>query len=113
MRILKRFPGSGGSEYGRDDTAAVLSAHPQFEFLGLFAFPQPPGCRQRWHLRLWCDPDIDQMFEQLGSEMDRKRGEAILHKMQQIEAERTILAPIFAWLSSSQDQGSERRLSGG
>ena len=53
------------------------------------------------------------MFEQLGSEMDRKRGEAILHKMQQIEAERTILAPIFTWLSSSQDQGSERRLSGG
>ena len=112
MRILKRFPWSGGSEYGRDDTAAVLSAHPQFEFLGLFAFPQPPGCRQRRHLRLSLGPHIDQMFEQLGSEMDRKRGEAIL-QMQQIEAERTILAPIFAWLSSSQDQGSERRLSGG
>ena len=111
MRILKRFPGSGGSEYGRDDTAAVLSAHPQFEFLGLFAFPQPPGCRQRRHLRLSLGPHIDQMFEQLGSEMDRKRGEAIL-QMQQIEAERTILA-IFTWLSSSQDQGSERRLSGG
>ena len=111
MRILKRFPWSGGSEYGRDDTAAVLSAHPQFEFLGLFAFPQPPGCRQRRHLRLSLGPHIDQMFEQLGSEMDRKRGEAIL-QMQQIEAERTILA-IFTWLSSSQDQGSERRLSGG
>jgi len=111
VRILKRFPGSGGSEYGRDDTAAVLSAHPQFEFLGLFAFPQPPGCRQRRHLRLSLGPHIDQMFEQLGSEMDRKRGEAIL-QMQQIEAERTILA-IFTWLSSSQDQGSERRLSGG
>jgi peptide/nickel transport system substrate-binding protein len=41
------------------------------------------------------DPDIDRMFLEQGAEMDHKRREAILHKMQQLVAERTMFAPIW------------------
>jgi peptide/nickel transport system substrate-binding protein len=41
------------------------------------------------------DPDIDRMFQEQGAEMDHKRREAILHKMQQLVAARTTFAPIW------------------
>jgi peptide/nickel transport system substrate-binding protein len=40
-------------------------------------------------------PDIDALFEQQATELDRKRREAILTKIQQLVHERTIYAPIL------------------
>jgi peptide/nickel transport system substrate-binding protein len=40
-------------------------------------------------------PDIDTLFEQQATEFDRKRREAILHKIQQLVSERAIFAPIW------------------
>ena len=41
------------------------------------------------------EPDIDQMFQQQAAQMDHKRREAILQKMQQLISERTMFAPIW------------------
>jgi peptide/nickel transport system substrate-binding protein len=40
-------------------------------------------------------PDIDALFQDQAAELDRKRREAMLHKMQQFVYERTIYAPIW------------------
>src|SRR5205823_1411029 len=40
-------------------------------------------------------PDLDELFKQQASELDAKRREGILHKLQQISHERTIYAPIW------------------
>ena len=40
-------------------------------------------------------PDIDALFQQQAAELDRKKREAILHKVQQLVHERTIYAPIW------------------
>jgi peptide/nickel transport system substrate-binding protein len=40
-------------------------------------------------------PDIDELFQQQAAELDRKRREAILAKMQQLVYERAIYAPIW------------------
>lgn len=40
-------------------------------------------------------PDLDGLFQEQKAELDRKRREAILHKMQQILHERTVYAPIW------------------
>ena len=40
-------------------------------------------------------PDIDALYEQQAVELDHKKREAILHKMQQLLYERTIFAPIW------------------
>ena len=40
-------------------------------------------------------PDIDELFQQQAVELDHKKREAILHKMQQLMHERTIYAPIW------------------
>jgi peptide/nickel transport system substrate-binding protein len=40
-------------------------------------------------------PDIDALYQQQAVELDRKKREAILHKMQQLVYERTIFAPIW------------------
>jgi peptide/nickel transport system substrate-binding protein len=40
-------------------------------------------------------PDLDELFAQQATELDAKRREAILHKMQQIVYERTMYAPIW------------------
>ena len=40
-------------------------------------------------------PDIDALFEQQAAELDLKKREAILHKIQQLVQERTIYAPIW------------------
>jgi peptide/nickel transport system substrate-binding protein len=40
-------------------------------------------------------PDIDALFEQQGSELDTKKREAMLHKIQQLVYERSIYAPIW------------------
>jgi peptide/nickel transport system substrate-binding protein len=40
-------------------------------------------------------PDIDALFQDQAVELDRKRREAMLHKMQQLVYERTIYAPIW------------------
>jgi len=40
-------------------------------------------------------PDIDELYEQQAAELDHKKREAILHKMQQLVYERTIFAPIW------------------
>jgi len=40
-------------------------------------------------------PDIDELYHQQSVELDRKKREAILHKMQQLVYERTIYAPIW------------------
>ncbi len=40
-------------------------------------------------------PDIDELFQQQASELDPKKREAILHKIQQLVYERTIAAPIW------------------
>jgi peptide/nickel transport system substrate-binding protein len=40
-------------------------------------------------------PDIDALYQQQTVELDRKRREAILHKMQQLVYERTVFAPIW------------------
>ena len=39
-------------------------------------------------------PDIDALFRDQASEMDAKRREALLHKIQQLVHERTMFAPI-------------------
>jgi peptide/nickel transport system substrate-binding protein len=41
------------------------------------------------------DPDIDALFEQQAIELDAKKREATLHKIQQLVHERTIYAPIW------------------
>ena len=40
-------------------------------------------------------PDIDALFQQQAAELDVKKREAMLHKMQQLVHERTIYAPIW------------------
>jgi peptide/nickel transport system substrate-binding protein len=40
-------------------------------------------------------PDIDALFQDQAVELDRKRREGMLHKMQQLVYERTIYAPIW------------------
>ena len=40
-------------------------------------------------------PDLDGLFQEQAAELDRKRREGILHKMQQILHERTVYAPIW------------------
>ena len=40
-------------------------------------------------------PDIDELYQQQASELDRPKREAILHKIQQIMVERVIYAPIW------------------
>ena len=40
-------------------------------------------------------PDIDALFQQQGTELDQKKREAILHKIQQLVYERTMYAPIW------------------
>jgi peptide/nickel transport system substrate-binding protein len=40
-------------------------------------------------------PDIDELFEQQAAELDYKRREATLHKIQQLMHEKTIVAPIW------------------
>src|SRR6476660_151188 len=40
-------------------------------------------------------PDLDALYQQQAVELDRKKREAILHKMQQLVYERTIYAPIW------------------
>ncbi len=40
-------------------------------------------------------PDIDELFQQQATELDHKKREAILHKIQQLVYERTIAAPIW------------------
>jgi peptide/nickel transport system substrate-binding protein len=40
-------------------------------------------------------PDLDELYAQQAVELDRKKREAMLHKMQQIVYERTIYAPIW------------------
>ena len=40
-------------------------------------------------------PDLDGLFREQAAELDRKRREAILHKMQQVVVDRVIYAPIW------------------
>ena len=40
-------------------------------------------------------PDIDELYQQQTVELDHKRRESILHKMQQLVYERTVFAPIW------------------
>jgi peptide/nickel transport system substrate-binding protein len=40
-------------------------------------------------------PDIDALFQQQAAEIDRKKREAIVHKIQQLVHERTVYAPIW------------------
>ncbi len=40
-------------------------------------------------------PDLDGLFHEQGTELDRKRREAILHKMQQLVLEKAMYAPIW------------------
>ncbi len=40
-------------------------------------------------------PDLDGLFQEQAAELDRKRREATLHKMQQLVHERTVYAPIW------------------
>ncbi len=46
-------------------------------------------------------PDLDELYQQQAVELDHKKREAILHKMQQIVYERTIYAPIWQLASST------------
>jgi peptide/nickel transport system substrate-binding protein len=41
------------------------------------------------------DPDLDALFQEQASELDHKRREAVLHKIQRLVHERAIYAPIF------------------
>jgi peptide/nickel transport system substrate-binding protein len=41
------------------------------------------------------DPDIDQLFREQAGELDRKKREAILHRMQQLIHEQAMYAPIW------------------
>jgi peptide/nickel transport system substrate-binding protein len=40
-------------------------------------------------------PEIDELFKQQASEVDNKKREAIVHKMQQLVHERVLYAPIW------------------
>jgi len=40
-------------------------------------------------------PDLDGLFQEQGAEMDRKRREAVLHRMQQLIHEKIVYAPIW------------------
>jgi peptide/nickel transport system substrate-binding protein len=40
-------------------------------------------------------PDIDELFRQQASERDRKKREAILHKIQQLTIDRVMFAPVY------------------
>jgi peptide/nickel transport system substrate-binding protein len=40
-------------------------------------------------------PDIDELFQKQAAELDHQKREAILHKMQQLIYERTVIAPIW------------------
>jgi len=40
-------------------------------------------------------PDLDGLFREQAAELDRKRREAILHKMQQLVLDKVIYAPIW------------------
>jgi peptide/nickel transport system substrate-binding protein len=40
-------------------------------------------------------PDLDGLFQEQAAELDRKRREAILHKMQQVVLDRVVYAPIW------------------
>jgi len=40
-------------------------------------------------------PDIDGLFREQGAELDRKRREATLHRIQQLVHEKAMFAPIF------------------
>jgi peptide/nickel transport system substrate-binding protein len=40
-------------------------------------------------------PDLDGLFQEQGTELDRKRREAMLHKMQQLVLEKAMYAPIW------------------
>ena len=55
-------------------------------------------------------PDIDALFQQQATELDHKRREAMLHKMQQLVTERAIFAPIWQLgLSMGSAPGSGNR----
>jgi peptide/nickel transport system substrate-binding protein len=41
------------------------------------------------------DPEVDALYEQQAVELDYKKREAMLHRMQQLVYERTIFAPIW------------------
>jgi peptide/nickel transport system substrate-binding protein len=56
-------------------------------------------------------PDIDALFEGQAAELDRKRREALLHKVQQLLHERAIYAPIWQ-LGTSNGLGSRVKESG-
>jgi peptide/nickel transport system substrate-binding protein len=56
-------------------------------------------------------PDIDALFEAQGAELDRKRREALLHKIQQLVHERAIYAPIWQ-LGTANGLGPRVRESG-
>jgi len=40
-------------------------------------------------------PDLDSLFQEQAAELDRKRRESLLHKMQQLVSERVVYAPIW------------------
>jgi peptide/nickel transport system substrate-binding protein len=40
-------------------------------------------------------PDLDGLFQEQAAELDRKRREALLHKMQQVVQDKVIYAPIW------------------
>jgi len=50
-------------------------------------------------------PDIDALFRDQASEMDTKRREALLHKIQQLMYERAMFAPI---VEQADDRGTRR-----
>ena len=41
-------------------------------------------------------PDIDELFQQQARELDRNKREAMLHKIQQLAAERMMYLPIYS-----------------
>ena len=57
-------------------------------------------------------PDIDELYPQQANELDPKKREAILHKMQQLVHEKAIYAPIWqlAFLNGVGPRVGERRL---
>jgi ABC-type transport system substrate-binding protein len=44
------------------------------------------------------DPDIDDLFKQQSRETDRKKREAMLHRIQQLIYERVRFAPIYEYI---------------
>jgi ABC-type transport system substrate-binding protein len=44
------------------------------------------------------DPDIDDLFKQQARETDRKKREAMLHRIQQLIYERVRFAPIYEYI---------------